>query len=201
MSSGKTPTPNGKGDARRAAIVRAARDICAEKGFSKVTVSDIANRARMTRSLFYHYFADKSEVADAVLDDVVGSILAQMEEWNANRETGNIDGALNDFVVLTRRMIVDESPFSARLVQDGNAALYIRFLDRVTDRIADLLQQTTARDFEERHDMPIVCVHETFVMLVSGVISLIRSHSDVSNATIKRLIAQTLHLNDYVHFD
>ena len=49
--------------------------------------------------------------------------------------------------------------------------------------------------------MPIVCVHETFVMLVSGVISLIRSHPDVSNATIKRLIAQTLHLNDYVHFD
>ena len=73
MSSGNTPMPSGKGDARRAAIVRATRDICAEQGFSKVTVSDIANRAHMTRSLFYHYFSDKDEVADAVLEDVVGS--------------------------------------------------------------------------------------------------------------------------------
>ena len=84
MSSGNTPMPSGKGDARRAAIVRATRDICAEQGFSKVTVSDIANRAHMTRSLFYHYFSDKDEVADAVLDDVVSDILAQLEQWDAD---------------------------------------------------------------------------------------------------------------------
>ena len=201
MSSGKITTPGGKGDARRAAIVRATRDICAERGFSKVTISDIANRAHMTRSLFYHYFSDKDEVADAVLDDVVGGILTRMEQWDAARKPGDIDGALDDFVELTRRLIVDESPFSNRLVQDGNAALYIRFLDRVTDRIADLLQRTTVQDFEARHDLPIVCVRETFILLVSGMISLIRSHPDVSNATVKRLIAQTLHLNAYVQLD
>ena len=32
-------------------------------------------------------------------------------------------------------------------------------------------------------------------------ISLIRSHPDVPNLTVKKLIAQTLHLNDYVHLD
>ena len=56
------------GDARRAQIVRAAREICLEKGFSKITISDIAGRVGMTRSLFYHYFQDKDQVADAVLD-------------------------------------------------------------------------------------------------------------------------------------
>ena len=44
------------GDARRAQIVHAARAICLEKGFSKITISDIAGRVGMTRSLFYHYF-------------------------------------------------------------------------------------------------------------------------------------------------
>lgn len=39
------------GDARRAQIVRAAREICLEKGFSKITISDIAGRVGMTRSL------------------------------------------------------------------------------------------------------------------------------------------------------
>ena len=59
------------GDARRAQIVHAARELCLEKGFSKVTISDIASRVGMTRSLFYHYFQDKDQVADAVLDDAV----------------------------------------------------------------------------------------------------------------------------------
>ena len=36
------------GDARRAQIVHAAREICLEKGFSKITVSDIAGRVGMT---------------------------------------------------------------------------------------------------------------------------------------------------------
>lgn len=54
------------GDARRAQIVHAARAICLEKGFSKITISDIAGRVGMTRSLFYHYFQDKDQVADAV---------------------------------------------------------------------------------------------------------------------------------------
>ena len=45
----KRPT---RGDARRDAIVQAARKVCLEKGFSKITVSDIASEVGMTRSLF-----------------------------------------------------------------------------------------------------------------------------------------------------
>ena len=84
------------GDARRAQIVRAAREICLEKGFSKITISDIAGRVGMTRSLFYHYFQDKDQVADAVLDDVIDEVITQLEQWNANREVGNISKALDD---------------------------------------------------------------------------------------------------------
>ena len=51
------------GDARRLQIVQAAREICLEKGLSKITISDIAERVGMTRSLFYHYFQDKDQAA------------------------------------------------------------------------------------------------------------------------------------------
>ena len=64
------------GDARRLQIVQAAREICLEKGFSKITISDIAERVGMTRSLFYHYFQDKDQVAGAVLDDVISEVIA-----------------------------------------------------------------------------------------------------------------------------
>lgn len=197
-TSTATMTATGKGDARRAAIVRAAREICLEKGFSRITVSDIASRVHMTRSLFYHYFPDKDAVADAVLDDVVGEILSKLEAWNASRETGNIDKALDDMVQLIRALIANEGPFSARMIHEGNAELYIRFIDRIADRIADLLERTVVRDFALLHGMPITNVHETFFTLIVGLISLIRSHANVTDATLKSLIAQTLHLTDYL---
>lgn len=198
MSIDATSTPTDKGDARRTAIVRAAREICLEKGFSKITVSDIANHVHMTRSLFYHYFPDKDAVADAVLDDVVEDILSKLEEWDAARQTGNISKALDDIVRLTRFLITSESPFSARMIREGNAELYIRFIDRIADRIANQFERTTVRDFEARHGLPIENVHETFIVLIVGLISLLRSHPTTTDATLKSLVAQTLHLTDYI---
>lgn len=195
------------GDARRAQIVRAAREICLEKGFSKITISDIAGRVGMTRSLFYHYFQDKDQVADAVLDDVIDEVITQLEQWNANREVGNISKALDDVVRLTRSLITDEGPFSQitdegpfsqRMIEDGNAGLYIKFIDRVADRIAEYICNSTVRDFEKLHGMPITNEHETFYTLIVGLISLIRLHPDIEDTVIRQVAAQTLHLNEYM---
>lgn len=186
------------GDARRAQIVQAARTICLEKGFSKITISDIAERVGMTRSLFYHYFQDKNQVADAVLDDVINEVIARLEEWNEHRETGNISKALDDVVRLTRSLIADEGPFSQRLIEDGNAGLYLKFIDRAADRISDYLCSSTVREFEQRHGMPITNEHETFYTLIVGLISLIRLHPDIDDAIVRQVAAQTLHLDEYL---
>lgn len=201
MNSAPEEKQSARGDARREAIVQAARTICLEKGFSRITVSDIAGEVGMTRSLFYHYFKDKDAVADAVLDDVIDEILSKLERWNESRETGNVSKAINDIVRLLRALIADESPFSNRMIQDGNAELYIKFIDRAADRIADYIAQTTVRDFEQLHGLPITNVHETFFTLIVGLISLIRSHPNVSDQTIKEVMAQTLHIEGYVTQD
>lgn len=186
------------GDARRLQIVQAAREICLEKGFSKITISDIAERVGMTRSLFYHYFQDKDQVAGAVLDDVISEVIARLEEWNEHREAGNISKALDDVVRLTRSLIADEGPFSQRMIEDGNAGLYIKFIDRVADRIAEYICNSTVRDFEKLHGMPITNEHETFYTLIVGLISLIRLHPDIEDTVIRQVAAQTLHLNEYM---
>ena len=155
------------GDARRLQIVQAAREICLEKGFSKITISDIAERVGMTRSLFYHYFQDK-------------------------------DQALDDVVRLTRSLIADEGPFSQRLIEDGNAALYLKFIDRTADRISEYLCGSTVREFEEKHGMPIRNEHETFYTLIVGLISLIRLHPDIDDDIVRQVAAQTLHLDEYL---
>ena len=106
--------------------------------------------------------------------------------------------ALDEIVLVLRSLIADESPFSNRMIQDGNAELYIKFIDRAADRIADYIAQTTVRDFEQMHGLPIINVHETFFTLNVGLISLIRSHPGVSDRTIKEVIAQTLHIESYI---
>ncbi|MBW3079148.1 TetR/AcrR family transcriptional regulator [Bifidobacterium simiiventris] len=194
----RNDTTASRGDARREQIIRAAREACLDTGFSKLTISDIAERAGMTRSLFYHYFADKNEVADAVIDDTISAMLGKLDHWDKSREAGNIDKALDDIVRLTRAIIADEGPFSAKLMQAGNAELYIKFIDHAADRIADFFCETTVLDFETLHGLPIRNVHETFYTLIVGLISLIRLHPDTPDAVIKQVAAQTLHIEDYL---
>ena len=148
-----------RGDTRRESIVRAAREICLEKGFSKITVSDIASKVGMTRSLFYHYFNDKDAVADAVLDDVIDEILTKLEEWNQAREIGNVNKALDEIVLVLRSLIADESPFSNRMIQDGNAELYIKFIDQAADRIPDHSARLRADAWSANHQRPRDVLH------------------------------------------
>ena len=108
MTGKPEASPSTIGDARRLQIVQAAREICLDIGFSKSTISDIAERVGMTRSLFYHYFQDKDQVAGAVLDDVISEVFARLEVWNEHREAGYISKALDDVVRLTRSLIADE---------------------------------------------------------------------------------------------
>ena len=53
----------------------AARTLYEERGLSKTSVQDITDRVGVTRSLFYHYFADKEAVTSAVLDDYVADFI------------------------------------------------------------------------------------------------------------------------------
>lgn len=48
------------------------------------------------------------------------------------------------------------------------------------------------------HGLPITNVHETFFVLVVRLISLIRSHPNISDRIIKEVMAQTLHVKSYV---
>ncbi|HEU5149358.1 MAG TPA: TetR/AcrR family transcriptional regulator [Iamia sp.] len=54
--------------ATRAALVRAAAEVMAERGVAGTTVEEVTSRAGFTRGAFYSNFADKDALVDAVLD-------------------------------------------------------------------------------------------------------------------------------------
>jgi AcrR family transcriptional regulator len=55
-------------DARRAQIVDAARELFGHRPFAAVSMSDIADRAGVTRALVHHYFPGKRDLYQAVID-------------------------------------------------------------------------------------------------------------------------------------
>lgn len=179
---------------RRSDIVEAARQLYEERGLSRTSVKDIAERAGITRSLFYHYFPDKQAVTSAVLDDFVEDYIEALSIWNDERMTGEIEQALDGVVRVLRVSVFEGSSFRRALDTRENAALYIEFINRVADRTARYIVDTTVRDYSELHSVSIVHLYETFYILILGICGYTRTHQDVSDEVLKDIIAQSLHM-------
>ena len=179
---------------RQSDIVEAARQLYEERGLSRTSVKDIAERAGITRSLFYHYFPDKQAVTSAVLDDFVEDYIEALSIWNDERMTGEIEQALDGVVRVLRVSVFEGSSFRRALDTRENAALYIEFINRVADRTARYIVDTTVRDYSELHSVSIVHLYETFYILILGICGYIRTHQDVSDEVLKDIIAQSLHM-------
>lgn len=180
---------------RRAAIVEAARELYEERGLSKTSVQDITNRVGVTRTLFYHYFPDKDAVTSAVLDNYIGDYLEALQHWNAQRQRGNIEHALESVVKILRLGVFEHDSFRRALASRENSALYLEFLNRVADRTASYIVETTVRDYESLHEIKIDHVYETFYVLIAGIVGFVRRHPEVDDEVLKDIIAQTLHMD------
>ncbi|MDP4509825.1 TetR/AcrR family transcriptional regulator [Nonomuraea turcica] len=85
----------------REAIIEAAHVLFEERGFDKVTVADIAERAEVGRATFFRYFGDKQEVVFADGGDLE-AVLAEATEITADRPIGD---ALPAALAVARRIV------------------------------------------------------------------------------------------------
>src|ERR1043166_7302349 len=61
-----------------AAILGAATELFASRGFSGVTIKEIAAKARVNSALLYYYYEDKEGLYRAVLRYIIGTISQQV---------------------------------------------------------------------------------------------------------------------------
>ena len=77
-----------QGEATRAALMRAARELFTEHGYGGVGTEEIVRRARVTRGALYHHFADKKDLFRAVHEQIEGEV---MEAIGAEMAAGDAD--------------------------------------------------------------------------------------------------------------
>ena len=182
-------------DDRRTELVAAARDLYDEKGLTKTTVKDIADRCGVTRSLFYHYFSDKDAITSAVLDDYVDDFTEATQLWNENRTRHDVEGALRDCIKMVRRITFDSSRFRRMIASNENASLYLDFLSRATETLAAYVVDTTVQDYKQFHTVEIDHVKETFYVLIFGLVGYLRNNPEVEDEVLMGIVAQTLRLD------
>ena len=68
-----------KGDSTRAAILKTARELFSEKGFSAVTMQDFCDRHKMSRGGLYRHFASTKEIFAAMLEADKDKSLEELE--------------------------------------------------------------------------------------------------------------------------
>ena len=67
-----------RGDATRNALLRAGRELFAERGFAGVGTEEIVGRAGVTRGALYHHFADKRDLFRTVHEQLEQSLMADI---------------------------------------------------------------------------------------------------------------------------
>src|SRR6266545_7499481 len=67
-------------DARREAILAAARKVFAANGVGATRVSDIAAEARISQGLVYHYFANKEALFTEIVEGALREFTALAEQ-------------------------------------------------------------------------------------------------------------------------
>ncbi len=65
-------------DDRRAQIIRAAKQVFAEQGYTNASISQIIANAGIARGTFYLYFDSKRTVFDSILGEVVEGLTARI---------------------------------------------------------------------------------------------------------------------------
>ena len=102
----------------RSALVRAARELFADRGFNGTSIGALAAAAGVTRGALYHHFVDKRELFEAVVLDVQGEVVGATRRSARGRRGDPLASAIDRFLVA-----VSDPQVQQILLRDAPAVL------------------------------------------------------------------------------
>ena len=70
----------------RSAIISAALELFAKKGFSATTTDEIAKKAKVSKGLIFSHFPTKENILLAILDDEIDRFLPKFDQNDEARD-------------------------------------------------------------------------------------------------------------------
>src|SRR4051794_28480652 len=86
MAEGEHDKRAERGEATRAALVEAARELFSERGYAAVGTNEVVKRAGVTRGAMYHHFPDKRELFRAAYEETEKELVQRLAALTATIE-------------------------------------------------------------------------------------------------------------------
>lgn len=190
---------------RRRAILDAATELFAERGFTGVSIQEIADTARTHKRTVLYHFATKEALYGAVLEEALGRMAAVMREFLAGGFEGDHLRERVAFLLDQIHAYFAEHVAHARLLQrellEGAAAtVYLtQFVERIYLPAVASLEQTMAKGLI-RPVNPALFIHDLHVQLIGYFChrSLLERLQPGDPFSIDGLIARRNHLVDQI---
>ncbi|MBB4512813.1 TetR/AcrR family transcriptional regulator [Paraburkholderia fungorum] len=132
-------------DATRQALIAAAAELFTSQGYQQVGIEAIARSARVTRGAFYHHFADKAELFDALVQalqaDAASRVKAAAE---AVPEAKRMSAGIREFLEICtepayRQLVIETAPAvlgPARSREIEEAHVYGLLIGALTNQVS-----------------------------------------------------------------
>ncbi|MFM0076809.1 TetR/AcrR family transcriptional regulator [Paraburkholderia sediminicola] len=149
------PTPKSRreeyADATRQALIAAAGQLFTSEGYQQVGIEAIARSARVTRGAFYHHFADKAELFDALVESLQADAASKVRSAAAAAPPAKrMSAGIREFLEVCtepayRQLVIETAPAvlgQARCREIEEAHVYGLLIGALTN-------QTTGKEKEK----------------------------------------------------
>ncbi len=150
----------------RSAIVQAALNLSAEKGFPALSLREVTREAGVAPATFYRYFVDMEELGLAMVDEVGLSLRSLMRKA---RHRVKMEGSVVNTSIETFMMFIDRNPQLFKLLMGDRAGGPRSFREAITkekQRFIDELIDDLSRDSPNRNQ-PLSHIEVVAEMIVN----------------------------------
>lgn len=195
----------------KSSLISAAWELFASSGYDATTIERIIDRVRVSKGAFYHYFSNKEEVLDAVVDRM---ILNGLEEIRPPAESESLPALqrLNAFLAASRKWRLANMgvvlAVGEVLLRDENIIIRHKIYKRIVEVSQPLLSRMILQgvregifDVADPEETSILLLHlmnvmseiQTQTLLQSGQnpegLALLRRRAGLYLGSIERILA------------
>lgn len=139
-------------DERYAEFLDVAQKFFYSKGYEQTSVQEIINKVGVAKGTFYHYFASKTDLLDALIERIIGQILTLLEplvtdeSLNAKQKFEQFFARVNNWKTANRDFLLE---IMRVLYQDENVLLRTKLRARSRAMTLPLLTEIIRQGVDE----------------------------------------------------